>query len=123
MSVHGVRGAITCDSDTPDAILSATHELLQAILVANPLMRPEELASVIFTVTGDLASAYPAKAARDLGWHQVPLLCALEIPVPGGVSRCIRILLHWNTDLPQSEIRHIYMGAAAKLRPDLIPKD
>ncbi len=81
--------------------------------------RPQDLASALFTVTEDLSAAYPAAAARELGWTDVPLICAREIPVPGGLPRCIRVLLHWNTDLPQSAIRHVYLGAAAALRPDL----
>ncbi|HSF80217.1 MAG TPA: chorismate mutase [Anaerolineales bacterium] len=121
MNVRGVRGAITCEVDTPDAILSATRKLLEAILAANLQLQPEDLASALFTVTDDLTSAYPARAARELGWDQVPLLCTREIPVPTGLPRCIRILLHWNTNLPQSAIRHVYLGEAAVLRPDLIP--
>ena len=121
MPIRGVRGATTCEIDTPEAIHSATGELLRAILNANPQMRPEDLASAVFTVSDDLISAYPAGAARDLGWEMVPLLCAREIPVPGSLPRCVRVLLHWNTDLPQSAIRHVYLGLAAKLRPDLSP--
>ena len=71
-----------------------------------------------FTMTEDLSSAYPAKAARDLGWTQVALLCAREIPVPGALPRTIRLLLHWNTDLPQSGISHVYLEDAGRLRPD-----
>lgn len=119
MPVRGVRGATVSESDTPAAILSATRELLLAIIEANPALRPADLASVIFTVTDDLGAAYPAQAARELGWDQVPLLCTREIPVPGGLTRCIRALLHWNTGLNQSAIRHVYLGGAAILRPDL----
>jgi chorismate mutase len=93
--------------------------LLQAILVANPTLKTADLASVFFTVTDDLVSAYPARAARELGWENVPLMCSREIPVPGSLSRCIRVLLHWNTDLPQHAIYHVYLGASAELRPDL----
>lgn len=119
MPVRGVRGATTAEADQPEAINDATLELLRAILKANPEMLPDDLASVLFTVTGDLGAAYPAAAARELGWTDVPLICAREIPVPGGLPRCIRVLLHWNTNLPQSAIRHVYLGAAAALRPDL----
>ena len=121
MSIRGVRGATVASRDEPEAILSATRELLDAFLQANPSMQVEELASALFTVTGDLTAVHPAKAARQLGWEQVPLMCALEIPVPESLPRCIRVLLHWNTDLPQSAIRHVYLGAAASLRPDLAP--
>jgi chorismate mutase len=119
MKVRGVRGATVVSADQPDKILSATHELLQAILDANPEMQTTDLASVWFTVTHDLRSAYPALAARQMGWTKVPLMCSLEIPVPGALERCIRVLLHWNTDLTQSAICHVYLGAAASLRPDL----
>lgn len=119
MPVRGVRGAITVQSDQPEDIYKATRELLQALLVANPTLHSDNLASALFTVTEDLNSAYPARAARQLGWEQVPLMCAREIPVPKGLSRCIRVLLHWNTDLPQSSVRHVYLGEAVALRPDL----
>jgi chorismate mutase len=119
MPVRGVRGAITVQSDQPEDIYKATRELLQALLVANPTLHSDNLASALFTVTEDLNSAYPARAARQLGWEQVPLMCTREIPVPEGLSRCIRVLLHWNTDLPQSSVRHVYLGEAAVLRPDL----
>ena len=120
MAVRGVRGATVAGQDEEGAILAATRELLEALLQANPAMQVEELASAFFTVTGDLTAAHPAKAARQMGWTQVPLMCALEIPVPGSLPRCIRVLLHWNTSLAQSEIRHVYLGAAASLRPDLV---
>ena len=119
MPVRGIRGATVATEDQSEAILSATRELLGAIQATNPTLDPADLASAIFTVTGDLAAAYPAKAARQLGWTGTPLICALEIPVPGSLPRCIRVLLHWNTELPQSAIRHVYLGEAAKLRPDL----
>ena len=119
MAVRGIRGATVADADQPQEIEKATQELLLAIFNANPDLQIEDLASVFFTVTTDLKSAYPASTARKLGWGNVPLMCALEIPVPGSLRRCIRVLLHWNTDIPQSAIRHIYLGAAAVLRPDL----
>ena len=119
MSIRGVRGATVASQDEPEAILSATRELLGALLQANPLLQIEELASAFFTVGGDLTAVHPAKAARQMGWSQVPLMCALEIPVLESLPFCIRVLLHWNTGLPQSAIRHVYLGAAAGLRPDL----
>ena len=122
MSVRGVRGATVVDQDGPEAVISATRELLQAILDANPTMQTVDLASAFFTVTDDLSSVYPARAARQMGWNQVPLMCAREIPVPGALPRCIRVLLHWNTDLPQSAVCHVYLGAATSLRPDLSPE-
>ena len=119
MAIRGVRGATVIEYDRQEEILEAAHELLQAILEANPTLRPEDLASVFFTVTDDLRATYPAQAARDIGWALVPMLCAQEIPVPGSLPRVIRVLLHWNTDLPQDAIRHVYLGAAVSLRPDL----
>ncbi len=123
MPVRGVRGAITAEADAPEAIYRATIELLHAILNANPSLRSDDLASVLFSVTPDLTSAFPAQAARQIGWSQVPLMCFLEIPVPNSLPRCIRALLHWNTDLPQTSIRHVYLGEAAILRPDLSGED
>jgi chorismate mutase len=117
--VRGVRGATVAAEDQPEAIYAATRALLEALVAANPEMHPEDLASVLFTVTTDLRSAYPARAAREMGWGITPLMCAQEIPVPGGLPRCIRVLLHWNTTLPQSAIQHVYLGKAACLRPDL----
>jgi chorismate mutase len=119
MPVRGIRGAIDVVDDRPEAVLEAARELLEAILLANPALKPADLASVLFTVTEDLQSVYPAQAARQLGWGDVPLMCALEIPVPGGLPRCVRVLLHWNTDMAQTEIRHIYLRGAVSLRPDL----
>jgi len=119
MPVRGVRGATVASEDRPADILAATKELLVRIAQANPALESAALASIIFTVSDDLHSAYPARAARELGWAEVPLLCAREIPVPDGLPRCIRVLLHWNTDLPQEAINHVYLGAAAALRADL----
>lgn len=119
MTVRGVRGAITCSEDRPEAILQATQELLLAIQAANPGMHPDDFASIFFTATPDLRSIHPAKAARQLGWNRVPLLCAQEIDVPDSLPRCIRVLLHWNTSLPQSQVHHVYLGEASVLRPDI----
>jgi len=119
MAVRGIRGATVAAENQVDAILSATQGLLEAILSSNPSLLPEDIASVLFTATEDLTAAYPARAARQIGWGETPLMCAREIPVPGSLPRCIRILLHWNTDLPQSAIHHVYLGEAASLRPDL----
>jgi chorismate mutase len=120
MTVRGIRGAVVAERDEPGAIQAATRQLLEAVLEANPTLDPADLASAWFTVTQDLVSAHPAVAARQLGWTQVPLMCSLEIPVPGSLARCIRVLLHWNTDLAQQEVHHVYLGAAAVLRPDLV---
>ena len=119
MPVRGIRCATTCDANS-QSVLDATSELLQAILVANPGLRTAEIASAWFTVTPDLQVVHPARAARDLGWTDVPLMCGLEIDVSGSLPRCIRVLIHWNTDLPQSSIKHVYLREAVKLRPDLV---
>lgn len=120
MTIRGVRGAVQVDEDTVAAITQATRELLDAIREANPDLQPADLASAFFTLTTDLSATYPALAARDLpGWEYVPLLCSQELPVPSGMVRCLRVLLHWNTTLDQKEIHHVYLGETAKLRPDL----
>jgi len=118
MFCRGVRGATTVDDDSAAAILAATQELLASIVQAND-MATEQIASALFTVSGDLRAAFPAQAARQLGWQHVALLDAQEIPVPGSLPRCIRVLIHWNTDRPQDQIRHLYLRGAAALRPDL----
>jgi chorismate mutase len=120
MPIRGIRGATTVAADEPDLILHATRELLEAILAENEDMRPEDIASAIFTVTEDLAATFPAQAARQMGWGLVPMMCAREIPVPGSLSRVIRVLVHWNTELPQSGITHVYLREAVRLRPDLV---
>jgi len=120
MPIRGVRGATTISEDQTDQVLAATQELLENILTANPGMQTDDIASVLFTVTNDISSAFPALAARRIGWDSVPMVCAREIPVPGSLPRCIRVLLHWNTDAPQNVIRHIYLREAVKLRPDLV---
>lgn len=120
MPIRGIRGAITVSADEPELILQATRELLEEILAENEGMKPEEVASAIFTVTDDLASTFPAQGARQMGWGLVPMLCAREIPVPNSLPRVIRVLVHWNTELPQNEITHVYLREAVKLRPDLV---
>ena len=120
MPIRGIRGAITVTADEPELILQATRELLEEILAENGGMHPEDVASAIFTVTDDLASTFPAQAARQMGWDLVPMLCAREIPVPNSLPRVIRVLVHWNTNLPQDRITHVYLRDAVKLRPDLV---
>ena len=116
---RGIRGATTTTENSPEAILTATRELL-ALLVARNAVAVEEVTSAFFTVTDDLDAAYPALAARELGWQDVALLCAREIPVPGGLGRCIRVLLHVNTERGQGEVRHVYLRDAVRLRPELV---
>ncbi len=119
MTTRGIRGATAIESDTKGNVLAATKELLEAILGANSDLQIDDIASAIFTVTDDIVSVHPALAARQIGWMQVPMLCAREIPVEGSLRLCIRVLIHWNTDRPQSEIKHVYLREAVKLRPDL----
>jgi len=119
MTTRGIRGATTISLDSKEDILSATKELLNAIYQANPDLKTEDIASALFTVTEDVTSAFPALAARQTGWDQVPMMCAREIPVPGSLPLCIRVMLHWNTTLPQTAIKHVYLREAIKLRPDL----
>lgn len=117
MPMHGLRGATTATSNTAEAIYTATRELLEALTTANDLCEAD-LASVFFTMSPDLNAAYPAYAARQLGWRDVALMCAQEVDVPDSVPYCIRVLIHWNTDQPQNALRHIYLREAARLRPD-----
>ncbi len=114
---RGVRGATTADGTTREQILSSTAELLERLVQANGI-EPEDVASAIFTTSPDLTAEYPALAARLMGWLDVALLCGHEMAVPGGLDRCVRILLHWNTTLPASGIEHVYIHGAADLRPD-----
>lgn len=122
MACRGIRGATTVENNDVQAILSATRELLQQLISANSL-DAGDVASVIFTATPDLDRAYPARAAREIGWTDVPLLCMQEMAVQGSLPMCIRALVHWNTDLTQNQIHHVYLGAARVLRPDLIQEE
>ena len=117
MPIRGIRGATTVERDTPEDILAATGELLAAMVEANRI-EPDDVASALFTTTPDLSGDYPARAARELGWSTVPLLGATEMRVPGALARCIRVLLHVNTNTPPTSIKHIYLREARALRPD-----
>lgn len=123
MPVRGIRGATTVKQDNPDAILEATRELIEEIVKANPGLNPEDIAVCFFSVTPDLQSTFPAQAARQLGWQLVPLMCAQEIAVTGSLPGCIRVLILWNTEHPQTTIKHIYLREAISLRPDLSVKE
>ena len=115
---RGVRGATTVEQDDREEILKATTQLL-ALMIRRNGIESTDVASAFFTVTKDLQSEFPALAARQLGWLEVPLLCGYEVSVDGSLPRCIRILLHWNTNKSQSEIQHVYVREAIRLRPDL----
>jgi chorismate mutase len=114
---RGIRGATTVDENTAEAILEAARDLLIQIVEANDL-RQEDIASVIFTTTPDLNAEYPALAARQMGWHDVALMCGNEMNVPHGLKMCLRVLIHWNTTRQASEIQHVYIRGAVNLRPD-----
>ncbi len=114
---RGVRGATTVMRDEREEILKATRELLALMIHLNDI-QPEDVASAIFTTTPDLSAAFPATAARQLGWLDVPLMCSHEIDVPGALGMCIRVLIHWNTAKPQNDIQHVYLKEAQSLRPD-----
>lgn len=116
MYCRGIRGATTVESNERAEILSATTALLQVMITRNDL-HTEDIASAIFSLTEDLNAEFPAVAARALGWTEVPLMCTREIPVPGSLGKCIRVLLHVNTTRGLSEIQHVYMRGAAILRP------
>lgn len=118
MRVRGIRGATTIIEDSPEEVLEATRELLQIMQEENNF-EIDEVASALFTVTSDVRSVFPAAAARTMGWGRVPLLCFQEIEVPDALPRCIRVLLHVNTDKAQDEIKHIYLKEAQSLRQDL----
>ena len=116
LACRGIRGATTVEANTAEDILEATTELLTALIRLNDL-RAEDVASAIFTTTTDLTATFPALAARDLGWTEVPLLCAHEMAVPGALDRAVRVLLHVNTTRSAAEIRHVYLKGAQQLRP------
>lgn len=121
MRVRGVRGAITVEENSEEAILSATQLLLEKLVEVNGIVE-EDVASVFFTTTPELNAVFPAKAARDMGWHQAALMGAQEIAALNGIPMCIRILIHWNTEKSLDEMTHVYMRDAEKLRADLYPK-
>ncbi len=116
--MRGIRGAITVEKNEREQILTAAGNLLEAIIEANNINR-EEIVSIIFTMTSDLNKVYPAVAARELGYTDVPLLCYQELAVENSLPRCIRIMLYINRDCELDKIKHIYLGEAKKLRPDL----
>ena len=118
MSIRAIRGAITVERDDPALIAAATRELLEALLASNGLTTGD-VVSALFTLTEDLRSAFPAATAREIGWTDVPMLCTVEIPVPGSLPQCLRVMLHVETTRSRAEIRHVYLRDARRLRPDL----
>jgi chorismate mutase len=120
MHVRGIRGAITVAANTERDILDGTRQVLAEIARVNDI-ETDEIAAVVFTTTPDLNAAFPAEAARQLGWQHVPLMSGTEIAVPDALPRCIRVLVLWNTPRAQEEIVHVYLNGAEVLRPDLKP--
>jgi chorismate mutase len=118
MTVLAIRGAIQVDANDRDAILESTAELVTAVLSRNDLT-PDDVISVLFTVTPDLTAEFPALAARKIGFHAVPLMCATEIPVPGAMPRVVRLMAHVDTGLSRAQIQHVYLRGAAALRQDI----
>lgn len=121
MRVRGVRGAITVQENSAEAILDATEEMLHWLIEKNNIGE-EDVASILFTSTPDLNAAFPAKAARNMGWRHVALMGFQEIDVPEGLKMCVRVLIHWNTDKTNRELKHAFLRGAAALRPDLVNK-
>jgi chorismate mutase len=120
MYLRGIRGATTVERNEAEEILTATSELLQAIVEANDF-RPEDIGSVFITVTADITAIFPAVAIRSLvGWELVPLMCSLEVPVENALPKCIRLMVQINTTKSQAEIAHVYLKEAKALRPDIV---
>lgn len=118
MFCRGVRGATTVEANSREEILTATRQLLALMIRLNGI-ESADVGSAVFSLTRDLDAEFPALAARQLGWLDVPLLCTYEVDVPGSLRRCVRVLVHWNTDKTQDQVRHVYIKDAVKLRPDL----
>jgi chorismate mutase len=118
IQTRGIRGATVAEKNGSREIISASEELLSAMVTLNGVKR-QDIVSIIFSVTKDLNADFPAKAARKLGWTLTPLLCTYEISVPKSLKKCIRVLMHVNTKKSQDAIKNVYIGEARKLRPDL----
>lgn len=118
MYCRGIRGATTVSANEREEILTATRQLL-ALMIRTNGIDSKDVASAQFTTTLDVDAEFPALAARQLGWLDVPLLCGHEMAVPGSLPMCIRVLVHWNTEKTQDQVEHIYVREATKLRPDL----
>ncbi|MFF5521416.1 chorismate mutase [Streptomyces coeruleorubidus] len=122
MSVRAIRGAVQVERDDPVLLRDGVQLLIKEVMSANSL-DPEALISMVFTATPDLVSAFPAAGARELGLVDLPLMCARELDVKGALPRTVRLLAHVETDRGKSQIRHVYLGGAAELRPDLARPD
>jgi chorismate mutase len=123
MPIRGIRGATTVEANTREAILDAAGELLGEIIRANNIDK-DDVASAYFSTTTDLNAEFPAVVARrDFGWTNIALMCGHEMDVPGSLRMCLRIMMHVNTEAPQSQVCHVYLRGAAVLRPDLPPRN
>ena len=122
MFVRAIRGAVTVQENSAPEIIEETGRLLRAIVEKNEIKK-EDIISIFFTVTKDLDAAFPAVAARKLGWTDIALMCANEMNVPGSLEKCIRVLMHINTEKDNSQIKHVYLNGAKVLRPDLDCED
>ena len=118
MTVRAIRGAIQVGADDRHDILEGTAELVTAVMTRNDLT-PDDVISVLFTVTPDLTAEFPALAARKLGFHAVPLMCATEIPVKHAMPRVVRLMAHVETDRGREQIQHVYLRGAVALRQDI----
>ena len=118
MAVRAIRGAIQLEADEREHLLASTRELVEAVMAANTLST-DQLISILFTVTADLRSEFPAVAARELGMGDVPLLCTTEIDVPGALPRVVRLMAHAEMDVPRSRVQHVYLRGAVALRRDI----
>lgn len=114
---RGIRGATTASANTAEDILEATDEMMRALIALNDL-RTEDVVSAVFTTTVDLTATFPALAAREIGWLEVPLMCSHEMNVTGALQKCVRVLLHVNTTKSAAEIKHVYLKGACQLRPE-----
>ncbi len=117
-AVRALRGATTIESDTTDQIRTRTIELLEQMLERNGVDH-DDIISVLFTATDDIHSMFPASAARDIGFGDIPLICARELDIDGATRLCIRVLMHLNTTVSRSDLRHVYLEGASGLRDDL----
>lgn len=121
MTVRAIRGATTADNNTEQDIINETKALLQEMVERNGIEK-DDIISIFFTTTHDLNAAFPAAAARKLGWNDVALMCSNEIPVPGSIEKCIRVMMHVNTEKANNDIKHVFLKGARSLRPDLNEK-
>lgn len=118
MAVRAVRGATQLEADTREQMLDRVAEMVTDVMTSNGLV-VDDFISVVFTATSDLVSEFPAYAARQLGFGEIPLLCARELEIAGSMPRVVRMLAHVETDRPRAEITHVYLHGAAALRSDL----